>query len=115
MSNAGLKFLSQEQIEASIGALNKYANEGAIECVAEIANALHNSGDDNPLIPQILEAGKKFQDQFNTFTECSKGYVADAMAVYDIAEYLKKKDMGTITDRDTSFTNQKIDPSSVNF
>lgn len=111
---SGLLKLDSEKLDATIGAVKRMANSEPIEAIAAFAGALVNSGDDNELIRQGIEAGKKFQGQFNELTETGVDKItAEIGKVYDISEYLKRLNVGEISNRDASVTISTIDPSSV--
>lgn len=108
--------LDQAAIDSTIGSYQKAFNQDVLSHFADLARVLKEeeaATNGNAIVTQALDACRKFQDQYNACLDSFRGYVKDAMGVAEIAEFVKKVDMGTMANRDTSFTNQGINADDV--
>lgn len=106
--------LEKEVFDNSIGALKASTNEAVVGEMTRVANILKNTGDSNPLVEQALEACKKFQTQYNVTLSGVDGFIRESRNMYDITEYLEKSaTVGEVSNRETGFTNNTIDPNMI--
>ena len=111
---AQLLKLNKEVFDSSIGALKASTNEAVVEEMTRVATILKNTGDNNPLVEQALEACKKFQTQYNVTLADVDGFIQESRNMYDITEYLEKSaTVGEVSNRETGFTNNTIDPNMI--
>ena len=105
--------LDKEKFEEGIGQVIKCTNTDLIADIQTLVEGLKDEGD-NPLLTQVYEAGKKFQEIYNgTFKESVDKLVSDFRAVYDITEMIEKASVGEVTSVDASFSTSGIDASAV--
>jgi hypothetical protein len=105
--------LSSEELNNSIGLLQSTTNEGVIQQVGVLAEIFRDSGDDNELLSQGKEAAIKFQKQYNEYVESVALVIEEAKTLIDLDEYLKRADMGEVSNRSLSFEVAKADTSRV--
>ncbi len=105
--------LSEEKFEQSIGYLKKTFNTETLEKVVGAVQAVKSLGDENELTEQFMDAAMKVQNTYNSCLDGVDKFLAESQAVYDITEYLKKKSIGEVSNRDASFDVDAIDTSSV--
>lgn len=100
--------LNKERLDASIGVIQKSANEGILEVFQELANVLKEEHGNNEVAAQAYEACRKFQELYNPYVPGVRAVMEAFRSVEEIAEYLDKQiNLGEVATRDTSF---KVDP-----
>lgn len=106
--------LDEEIIDNSLGLLERTTNAGVIERISGFAQLVQNTGDQNEITLQLLEACKKYQANYNGYIDSVGEVIESGRAISEIAVHMKTKaDTGELTNRDLSFGGRKVDTSSV--
>lgn len=105
--------LNEQKFEESIGYLKKTFNEETLEIIVNAVNAVRGLGDENELTDQFMAASMKLQNCYNSCLDGVDKFLNETQAVYDIAEFMKKKNIGEVSNRDASFDVDAIDTAQV--
>lgn len=106
--------LDEDQIQETIGALLKFNSSTLVEAAQKAGQVLLNSGDQNPIILQAIEAGTKMQAAYATFQPTLDGIVDNFKRTFDVAEYIRTKaNVGEVSSANLTVDAQKIDTSRI--
>lgn len=105
--------LNEQKFEESIGYLKKTFNEETLEIIVDAVNSVRALGDENQVMDQFMEASMKLQNCYNSCLDGVDKFLLETQAIYDIAEFTKKKNIGEVSNRDASFDVDSIDTSAV--
>lgn len=105
--------LDKEKFEAGIGQVIKCTNTDVLADIQTLVETLKDEAD-NPLLTQVFDAGKKFQQIYNdSFKVSVDALISDFRNVYDITEMITKASLGEVESVDASFATSGIDATSV--
>lgn len=110
---AGTLKLEKEAFDNSAGLLIKCCNTDVLEAVQGLGRLMSDTGDDNPLVQETLQACINFENTYNSYKETVDEGLHNMGETYAVAEWLEKATVGEVTKQDLAVSGQKMDASQL--
>lgn len=106
---AGVLNLSEERFQQCAGGLLSFCNGDLIDIVKTAVTLLKSTGDSNTYIDKVEECAKSYGTSYNEVMESTDVVLADLDQLTNIAEFIKKDDVGDVEKKDTLMDEKPIE------
>ena len=105
--------IDKEKLDSSIGLIVNTMNGETRETMQSLAQVLMPMEGQNNLVDATIADCRKFQNQFNIWTDKMRKVIDEIGKVIQIDEYRNKLDVASVKSHDTDFTTGNINIDAV--
>lgn len=105
--------IDTEKLDASVGLIVNTMNGSTMEVMRETASVLMPMEGQNALIDANIADCRKFQANFNTWTDSMKKVINEIGKTIDIEAYRNRMDVASVQGHETDFNADEIDADAV--